>query len=124
MQSFGQRLHSFQDAQANGLDPKKIGERERKGQVAEGLLACSRDRGLEAERLVFVDEMGTNTSLAPLYVWSRRGERALAGVPRNWGANVTLLASMSAEGMGPCLTVEGSTTREVSEPFLERVLAP
>src|SRR5215207_3882985 len=28
------------------------------------------------ERLVFVDEMGTNTSLAPLYAWSRRGERA------------------------------------------------
>jgi transposase len=80
--------------------------------------------GLEAERLVFVDEMGTNTSLAPLYAWSRRGERALARVPRNWGANVTLLASMSAGGMGPCLAVEGSTTREVFEAFLERVLAP
>jgi hypothetical protein len=54
---------------------------------------------LEANRLVFVDEMGTNTSLAPLYAWSRRGERALLAsvprsVPRNWGANVTLLASM------------------------------
>ncbi|MDQ5828363.1 MAG: transposase [Actinomycetota bacterium] len=57
--------------------------------------------GLDADRLVFVDEMGANTSLAPLYAWSRRGERALASVPRNWGANVTLLASMSAEGMGP-----------------------
>src|SRR5829696_9406661 len=29
--------------------------------------------------------MGTNTSLAPLYAWSRWGERALANVPRNWG---------------------------------------
>ncbi len=52
--------------------------------------------GLDADRLVFVDEMGANTSLAPLHAWSRRGERALARVPRNWGANVTLLASMSA----------------------------
>ena len=59
-----------------------------------------------------------------MYAWSRRGERALASVPRNWGANVTLLASMSAEGMGPCLAVEGSTTREVFETYLERVLAP
>ena len=42
------------------------------------------------ERLVFVDEMGTNTSLTPQYAWSRRGERAHARVPRNWGANVTL----------------------------------
>jgi transposase len=79
---------------------------------------------LDADRLVFVDEMGANTSLFPLYAWSRRGERALASVPRNWGANVTLLASVSAEGMGPCLVVEGSTTREVFEAYLERALAP
>ena len=54
-----------------------------------------------ARRLVFVDEMGANISLAPLYAWSRRGERAFASVPRNWGKNITLLASMSLEGMGP-----------------------
>jgi hypothetical protein len=81
---------------------KKIGGCERERRVLEGSLACSLVAGgLEAQRLVFVDEMGTNTSLAPLYAWSRRGERAPASVPRNWGANVTLLASMSAEGMGP-----------------------
>jgi transposase len=79
---------------------------------------------LEAERLVFVDEMGTNTSLAPLYAWSRRGKRARASVPRNWGANVTLLASMTAEGMGECLAVEGSTTTAVFEAYLEQVLTP
>jgi len=80
--------------------------------------------GLEAERLVFVDEMGTTTSLTPLYAWSRRGERALASVPHNWGANVTLLASMSLRGMGPCLAVEGSTTTAVFEAYLEQVLSP
>ena len=77
-----------------------------------------------AERLVFVDEMGSNISLAPVYAWSRRGERVFASGPRNWGKNVTLLASMSLEGMGPCLAVEGSTTREVFEAYLEHVLAP
>jgi transposase len=80
--------------------------------------------GLDADRLVFVEEMGSNTSLAPQYAWARRGERALARVPRNWGANITLLASMGWEGMGPCLAVEGATTREVFEAYLERVLAP
>ena len=77
-----------------------------------------------AERLVFVDEMGTNISLAPLYGWSRRGERAFSSVPRNWGKNLTLLASMSLEGMGPCLAVEGSTTTKVFETYLEHLLAP
>ena len=76
------------------------------------------------ERLLFVDEMGANTSLAPLHGWSRRGERAHFEVPRNWGANVTLLASMSARGMGACLAVEGATTKAVFEAYVEQVLAP
>jgi transposase len=79
---------------------------------------------IDAERLVFVDEMGANISLAPVYAWSRRGERAFASVPRNWGKNITLLASMSLEGMGECLAVEGSTTTAVFEAYLEGVLVP
>ena len=77
-----------------------------------------------ADRFVFVDECSTNTSLRPLYAWSRRGERALGSAPRNWGKNVTLLASMSAEGMGRCLAVEGATTRAVFETYLGEVLVP
>ena len=38
--------------------------------------------------------------------------------------NTTLLASMTLEGMGPSLAVEGSTTAEVFETYLERVLLP
>jgi transposase len=79
---------------------------------------------IRTERLVFVDECSTNTSLAPLYAWSPKGERALCSVPRNWGANITLVASMSMGGMGRCLAVEGPTTREVFETYLERVLVP
>jgi transposase len=79
---------------------------------------------IAAERLVFVDEMGTNVSLSPLYAWSPKGERALGSAPRNWGKNVTLLASITREGLGECLAVEGPTTREVFEAYLERVLAP
>lgn len=79
---------------------------------------------VNAQRLVFVDEMGTNVSLCPLYAWSRRGERAFGSTPRNWGKNVTLLASITHRGLGPCLAVEGATSREVFEAYLERVLAP
>jgi transposase len=82
------------------------------------------EAGIDADRLVFVDEMGTNTSLAPLYGWSPKGQRAHLKAPRNWGANLTLLASITREGMGPCLTVEGATTREVFEAYLEHVLVP
>jgi transposase len=79
---------------------------------------------LDARRFVFVDEMGTNTSLCVLYGWARRGHRAYFRVPRNWGANVTLLSSMTHSEMGPSLAVEGPTTREVFEAYLEKILAP
>jgi transposase len=79
---------------------------------------------VDAERLVFVDEMGTNVSLLSLYAWSRKGQRAFGRAPRNWGRNVTLLASITRRGLGPCLAVEGSTSREVFETYLERFLAP
>jgi hypothetical protein len=81
-------------------------------------------REFATERLVFVDEMGTNTSLHQLYAWSPRGERARCSVPRNRGPNTTLLASMTAEGMGPCLAVQGATTRIVFEAYIEKVLLP
>jgi hypothetical protein len=81
-------------------------------------------RTLDARSLVFVDEMGTNTSLSPLYGWSKKGRRAYCAVPRNRGKNTTVLASMSLEGMGPSLAVEGATTARVFETYVERVLAP
>ncbi len=79
---------------------------------------------IDPERLVFVDEMGTHTSLAPLYAYAPIGERAFFEVPRNRGKNTTLLTSMTPEGMGPSMAVEGATTARVFETYVERVLAP
>lgn len=79
---------------------------------------------IEADRFVFVDEMGSNTSLYPLCAWSLSGERARCTVPRNRGKNSTLVASMTIEGMGPALVMEGSTDSEVFETYIEKFLAP
>ena len=79
---------------------------------------------VEPERLVFVDECATHTSLAPIYGYTPKGARLRLSVPRKRGKNTTLLSSMSLEGMGPSLTVEGSTTARVFETYVEEVLAP
>ena len=80
---------------------------------------------LETSRLVFVDEMGSNISLSsPLYGWSRVGERLQAKAPRNWGKNVTLISSMSSQGIGPSVAVAGATTRAVFEAYVEQALVP
>ena len=77
-----------------------------------------------AKRLVFVDEMGSNTSLHELYAYSPRGERAYCSVARNRGKNTTLLSSMSLSGMGPSMVVEGGTNGAVFEGYLREVLVP
>ena len=79
---------------------------------------------LGPERLVFVDEMGANTSLSLLRSWSPKGQRAYRSVPRNRGPNTTLLAGMSVEGMGVALAVEGATTAAVFEAYVKKALAP
>jgi transposase len=76
------------------------------------------------ERLVFVDECGTHTSMAPLYGYAPRGERLRLRVPRRRGKNTTLLSSMTLLGMGPSLAVEGATTARVFETYVKKVLAP
>ena len=65
---------------------------------------------IDPRRLVFVDEMGVHTSLAPLYGYSRKGERVRLDVPRNRGKKT--------------MAVEGSTDRWVFEAYIERALAP
>jgi transposase len=80
---------------------------------------------IDPRRLVFVDEIGVHTSLAPLYGYSPKGERVHLQVPRNRGKNTTLLASMTIlGGMGETMAVEGSTNQEVFEAYLEHALAP
>jgi transposase len=80
--------------------------------------------GLDSRSLVFVDEMGTHTSLAPLYGYSPRGQRAFFKIPRNRGTNTTLLSCMGLEGMGSSMAIEGSTTKEVFEAYIEHFVAP
>jgi transposase len=79
---------------------------------------------VEPERLLFVDECGLHTSLAPIYGYAPRGERLRLSVPRSRGKNTTLLSSMTASGMGPSLAVEGATTAQVFETYVEKVLVP
>jgi hypothetical protein len=75
------------------------------------------------ERLLFVDECGTHTSMAPLYGYAPEGERLCLRARRR-DKNTTVLWSMTLCGMEPTLAVEGATTARVFETYIEKVLAP
>src|SRR5215218_10981473 len=120
-----ERFHSWATPKENGLQSKKrtVGAVERDEWLRTAWRVTLAAK-LDPKRLVFVDEMGTNTSLSALRAWSRRGRRAFCSVPRNRGPNTTLLSSMTVEGMGPSLAVECATDREVFEDYVEKMLAP
>src|SRR5215212_6258810 len=96
----GERGYRMPHAQASVSQPKKRtkGAEERD----EFLRSVWREElgRVDPSRLVFIDEMGTHTSLAPLYAYSPVGERAFFEIPRNRGKNTTLLTAIDARGMG------------------------
>lgn len=66
--------------------------------------------------------------IKPYYLPSRtasRGQRAYGKVPRNWGKNTTLIASVTLEGgMVESVAIKGATDAEVFEAYVEHFLAP
>jgi transposase len=71
-----------------------------------------------------VDECGSNIALTPLYARAPKGERAQGSVPRNRRKNTTLIASLSLEGMGAAMILEGSANGTAFELYVDQFLAP
>lgn len=79
---------------------------------------------VDAKRLVVLDECGSNTALTPRYARAPRGHRARGSVPRNRGKNTTLLASLSLEGIGASMIIEGAANATAFEAYLQHLLIP
>ena len=79
---------------------------------------------LPAKQLVFVDECGSNIALTPLYGRAPKGQRATDSVPRNRGKNTTLIASLSVEGIGASMIIEGAANGAAFEADVEHILLP
>jgi transposase len=78
----------------------------------------------DARRLVFVDESGTQTNMTPRYSRAPQGERAYGAAPRNHGKNTTLIAALSAAGVGAAMTLEGAADAEAFVAYVTAVLVP
>ena len=74
--------------------------------------------------LVFVDETSTHTAMTRRRARAPRGERAVGRTPRNHGPNVTLLATLTPEGIGPAVALPGAVDGAAFVAYAERILAP
>ena len=79
---------------------------------------------IASQDLVFVDETGSHIAMTPMSAYAPRGQRAVGKVPRNYGANTTLMASLSRQGMGEAFILEGAADAVAFELSIEQILAP
>jgi transposase len=83
-----------------------------------------RTAGIDPTRFVFIDETGSHLGLVRLYARAPRGERAVGRAPRNRGRARTTITSLTLDGIGPGLLVEGGISTAGFEAYVEHILAP
>ena len=120
----GQPRQHFACENGPGLDAKK--KTLRASEQNEAARAEWREQALHlaCQDLVFVDETGSHIAMTPLYAYAPRGQRAVGKVPRNYGANMTLIASLSTQGIGEALILDGSADAAAFACYVEQILAP
>jgi hypothetical protein len=74
---------------------------------------------LPSHELVFVDETASHIAMTPLYANAYRGQRAYGKVPRNYGASMMLIASLSLSGMGEAMLLDGAADAAAFQVYIE-----
>ena len=78
----------------------------------------------QPQRLIFLDETGTDTGMTREYGRSLGGERLKGSTPfRRWG-NRTLIAGLSCDGVVAPWLISGALDRDAFDSCIEKVLIP
>jgi transposase len=79
---------------------------------------------LDPRDLVFLDETSTPLTLTPLRARAPKGQRAIGHVPWGHRPHIVWIATLTADGLGESLVVDGPMDGRVFVAFVERVLVP
>jgi transposase len=124
----GQCAHDVSRPAAAGLTAQKksLHASERDTERVQQARADYREliEALDLEHLKFIDESGVNLAMTRIYGRASRGERVVGAVPQNYGANVTMIAALSLQGIEAVMTIDGATDAEVFRAYVEQVLCP
>lgn len=79
---------------------------------------------LEAENLVFIDEMGVLLGLTRTHARSKRGSRVYDFKPYYRGAKVSVIGGISLKQVLAVMTLDGSMDGDAYKVFIEHFLLP
>lgn len=78
----------------------------------------------QADRIVFIDETGINTKMAPLRGRCLRGRRMVAGIPHGHWKTMTFIAGLRRGGLTAPWVIDGAMNGDAFEKYIETQLAP
>ena len=74
--------------------------------------------------LVFIDESGAKTNMTRLYGRAMAGERAVDDTSCGHWHTTTMISSVRLDGSTACMVVDGATTKDIFEAYVEQILLP
>ncbi len=80
--------------------------------------------GLNAQRIVFLDETGANTKMTRRYGRAARGRRLIAKVPHSHWKTTTFVGGLRLTGFTAPLVVDGPMNGKTFLSYVEQQLAP
>jgi len=81
-------------------------------------------KGVDTDRLVFLDESGLKTNMTRRYGRARNGNRCFDTTPcGNWETR-TILSSIRLDGTTESLVFEGAVDRKMFDAYIKEFLAP
>ena len=81
-------------------------------------------KGIDSERLIFIDGSGCNIAMSPTYGRAPRGPRVLDHRPTNWGKNVSIVGAVRADRVLAHQTFDGAVNGPRFVDFIRKRLAP
>ena len=79
---------------------------------------------IDRRRLVFIDETGVKTNMAPLRGWGPRGQRLRAMVPYGHWKTMTFLAALRHDRIDAPWVVDGPINGELFQLYVRQILVP
>jgi transposase len=79
---------------------------------------------LDASRLVFIDETGTNTKMVRSHGRCRKGQRLIGKQPWGHWKTTTFTAGLRADGLTAPFVLDGAMNRDAFLAYVRTILAP